>query len=432
MSDELRHLHGSNLKLEISACIGYVHFWGITFDSVLREIEAKCDADIRTAKEVADSRSGWRCATVEILLSAYCEKMSQIDRLNACQAICQAAIDVQNLSECQAAINTLNGLRANLGQHLLFYVAPGKAFNIYLAQTEYPSVSILKTDEIAPVGARASAKNILDECKSPGQRQVLKQITELAQARMAFSGEVAGIKILPVFTLVGMSGSGKTFLARQFARASNYAFFETTISGWAPANSKTEPEAWTLRRVQKILDRTPLVLLCDELDKISTRDGRDGGNLNWYASCQTELMGLLDRVGEGFTLTQKCHLERSWIICAGAFQNVFRKKIGESVSFAEELENIEITRADLEEHSGLPDELLNRILPIYNLPAPRPDDLLAVYAEIDAITGADIGDKARVAMANEAIAGMKGFRGLAEYAIISATASLKKKTRRER
>ena len=423
MESDLRHLKGSNLKLDVSECIGYIHFWSLTFDSTLREIVAKTDADIRTAKEIADNRSGWRCAAVEILLSAYCEQMSQLDRLNACEAIATAGIDPRDFAACQKSIVALNGLRTNLGNHIVFYVSPGTAFNPYLAQTEYPAVAILKIDEPAGPRGTANAKEIMAECKSAGQRKALEMLTSIARVRHEFP-EIAGISIPPTAMLVGMSGAGKSWVAKSFAAMSRWPFYETTVSGWSPINSKAD--SWTLFNIRRILTDSPCILLIDEADKIGTRSGGDG-NQNWYAGCQVELQNLLDRqmpeIPGGLSLMQKCHLSRSWILLAGAFQSIYRKKLGGEITLAEELE-VEITRADIEAGSGLTTELLNRTGPLIAVAAPTVAEYARELKRINDETGNSRPMKELEAAAGEALIEMRGFRGLTDYAIKSGIAAL--------
>ena len=431
MSEEFRHLRGNNIKIDIAECAGYIHFWCQTFDNTLRELVAKTDDDIRTAITVADKHSGWRCGGAEILVSAYCAEMSQIDRLKAAEAIASAGIDCRDFVECQKAIGELNGLRKNLGKYLFFYVSPGTDFNVYLAQTEYPSVTILQVDEAAAPRGTANAKEVFAECKSEGQREALAMLLNIARVRHEFP-DINGISIPPSALLVGMSGSGKSWIAKAFARMSRFPFMETTVSGWSPINSKSD--SWSLVNVKQAVSESPIVLLVDEADKIGTRDGV-GGNQNWYAGCNVELQNLLDRqmpdVPGGLTLMQKCHLSRSWIILAGAFQSIYRKKLGGEITLAEEVEGVQdITREDIEAGSGLTTELLNRVGVLVPVRGPSVAEYVRELKLVNDAVGTTRPAKELEAEASRAILEMRGWRGLSDYAVragCSALASRKSK-----
>src|SRR5690606_26905618 len=120
---------------------------------------------------------------------------------------------------------------------------------------------------------------------------------------------------------------------------------------------------------------SPIVCLIDECDKI--RVGPD--THNWWRSCLTELMLLLDRDLREIQLskTEAKNLRRSWIVCAGAFQDIYKLKLGQDVLFPEQIASARIDRADLEEHSGLPTEFLNRLGTVITVAAPTPEELSA-------------------------------------------------------
>jgi hypothetical protein len=63
------------------------------------------------------------------------------------------------------------------------------------------------------------------------------------------------------------------------------------------------------------------------------------------------------------------NLRISWIVRAGAFQEIYKRKIGGEVLFEEALD-ITLTSADLEEFSGLPGEMLNRFSEIIPVKSP--------------------------------------------------------------
>jgi len=133
-------------------------------------------------------------------------------------------------------------------------------------------------------------------------------------------------------------------------------------------------------------------------------------------------MMLLDgNMGEiKLTGTQKGNLARSWILTAGAFQDIFKEKMGASVDFVEQVAEAKITREEMESLSGLPTELLNRVGHVIHVASPTPLELALAYEEIETATGHKAAKKSRDDAAREAVIAMKGFRGLEEYALTCA------------
>jgi len=165
-------------------------------------------------------------------------------------------------------------------------------------------------------------------------------------------------------------------------------------------------------------------LFVDEADKISTKGDRVD---NWWKGVFTELMQLLDRsMGElVLTSTQRENLRNSWILLAGAFQDIYKAKRGEDMLF-EEQATASITREDIENHAGLPTEFLNRCGPLIEILPPGVEDLEKAMAEIEKAAGISGTDKERRQAARRSVLNLQGFRGLEAYALEAAKKHLEK------
>jgi hypothetical protein len=127
-----------------------------------------------------------------------------------------------------------------------------------------------------------------------------------------------------------------------------------------------------------------------------------------------------------------CNLRESWILTAGAFQQIFKDKIGERIHFPEEVGTMRIEREDLEVRSGLPTELLNRVGPIIHVAPPSPMELAEAYEVIEMAAGHAETAKERMARARDAVVGLKRFRGLEEYAFFCGRKSIGRASRKRK
>ena len=88
-----------------------------------------------------------------------------------------------------------------------------------------------------------------------------------------------------------------------------------------------------------------------------------------------------------------------------------------------------LSRADLEEYSGLPGEMLNRFSEIIPVKNPTRDELFLSYQGIEESINFQGSDKERMQAADEAIKNLQGFRGLESYAIAIARKALSQEGR---
>ena len=374
----------------------------------------KSEEKLHAAAVAAGKRIGIRCLAAELLSTDFAGTLTLDEKYSIAGEIAKAGMVIGVEPSLKKIVDGIGEALSGLDEMMRWFVAPDVPLNLYSAQSEYPAI-VIKFKQ-TPARAKVPVSEVIASMKSRGQRDALRQLSSIAKIRHCYGHKIAGIPIRPGAILVGMSGVGKTYVARAFASASNLPFFECTVGGWCLQNAKSEPSAWTLSAIKSLLS-SPILIFLDELDKIQTVGSGSGSADNWWRGCQTEIMQLLDRTMGDITLTdsERKNLENSWVICAGAFQEIFKKKLGGEVFLAEELD-IEITRADLE-GCGLPDELLNRCGEIVNISMPTQDEVSVVLKQIETALQFQVPEKEREAHANAAICELRGWRGLEQYAL---------------
>lgn len=174
--------------------------------------------------------------------------------------------------------------------------------------------------------------------------------------------------------LVGATGTGKSFLARELAKQLGWPLLSMYVTRWIIAGARGT-ESW--REIAKWLagQHGKCVLFLDEIDKIS-------GDESWSRHLRTEIFQLLDRdlpaeleltdsEGESSSLAlwakaQKVLRCDCLLIAAGAFQHLweFRPK---ALGFSGETSGT-IIPSQQELKSVLPTELVNRFGKILALP----------------------------------------------------------------
>ncbi|MFZ4778333.1 MAG: AAA family ATPase [Terrimicrobiaceae bacterium] len=414
-------------KIGVGPGVSLIRFFSKVYLEYLAD--AKSEEQLHAAAEAAGKRIGIRCLAAELLSTDFASKLSLDEKISVADEIAKAGALISVEANLKRAVAKISEALPGLEEMLRWFVAPGIALNLYSMQADYPSVQIVFPNSKAKdKKEKIPASKIIESLKSAGQRAALEKLTTLAKIRHTFGDSINSIPLRPAGFLVGPSGSGKTWIARAFAAASSWEFVELTVSGWCVQNAKSESTAWSLSVIKGKLAAGPLVVFIDELCKIRTTGSADNGN--WYRGCQTEIMQLLDRsLGDvPLTDTERENLKNSWIICAGAFQEIYKRKIGGEVLFDESLD-VTLTRADLEEFSGLPGELLNRFSEIIPVQPPTRDELFLAYRAISEKINFETSDKERMEAADEAIKNLQGFRGLESYAIAIARKALSQEGR---
>jgi hypothetical protein len=165
--------------------------------------------------------------------------------------------------------------------------------------------------------------------------------------------EIAGIATRPQPLLVAPTGSGKTFLVRNFAQERALPLLELDSGGWILSGASTKPS--TFITVQSFIEEhTSGLILIDELDKFGTDKEQDG----WNRGVRQEVFALLDRRLSGVAGWKKestAKLARFYIVGCGTWQSIFDRPA--PIGFVEGQRNV---KADLRAQTSIPIELLFR------------------------------------------------------------------------
>ena len=418
---DLEHLKcDGGWKIGVGAGSSMIRFYSRAYTEYLAG--AITEEQLHASAEAAGKRIGIRCLAAELLATDFASALSLDKKIWIAGEIAKAGMLIALEPNVRKIVEGISAELPGLEDMMRWFIAPGVALNLYSMQADHPSIVLrFPTKRTTP---KVSAAEVIASLKSAGQRNVLAQLSSLARVRNEWGGMVGGVEIKPSAMICGPSGSGKTYCARAFASCSGWPYYECTIGGWTLQNSRAESSAWTLNCIRELLD-SPIVIFIDEADKISIRGDRVD---NWWKGVFVEVMQLLDRsMGEiVLTSTQRENLRNSWIITAGAFQDIYKAKRGADLLF-EEQAAVGITREDIEQHAGLPTEFLNRVGPIIEIAAPGVSDLEKAMFEIEKAAGMSGTEKERRAAARAAVLNLQGFRGLEAYALEAAKKHLAQK-----
>lgn len=392
--------------------------WSLIFNKPLEE--AKTLNDIHSAKTAADEATGIRSFPVEALLTPLCGDIKFDRAFLCCRLIAYIGISHEKPNFVDAMDKLAHVWPG--ADECLDWVIPANAdesFDYYhwrftrpYAQIQRPPIPQIKTDSIT--------RDVYESCKTQSQYDALTKLNSIAEARITFKGRVGTVAIRPSALIVGLSASGKSWVAHQFAVTQGLNLFATTIAAWSPINSKSD--TWTLPEILRRLEKGPLCIVIDELDKIRA----NAESQNWWRAVYSEILQLLDAQLQDInpSATALKNLKSSWILGVSAFQDLYRKKIGDEVLFLEQLENATLTYTDIAESGWLPDELLTRLSTYVEVKAPTVDEVSASMLEIEETCGLVIPKSHREGRARAAVMAMQGFRGLQQYALDCAEKSL--------
>ena len=182
--------------------------------------------------------------------------------------------------------------------------------------------------------------------------------------------------------------------------------------------------------ILRALDQSPLTIIIDEVDK--ARQTTDS-NHSWTRAVLDEIFALLDG-GERLqdfrpSATALSNLRRSWILAAGAFQDLYRKELGgEEIVFPEEIEKLEpMTYDRIVETGWLPDELLNRLAgDLVEVRPPGVEEFSQVMEAIEADAGLTVAAEVRKKRAAAAACSFRGFRVIETYALQCAKKAIER------
>lgn len=218
----------------------------------------------------------------------------------------------------------------------------------------------------------------------PGQKQAISFLENLMQAR--FEGiQAGGIRIQGHGFVMGSSGSGKSFLARELAHRSNADLHQLTIGSWLLIGDDRPHATLNLiaRWIRSLKPGRKGILFIDEIDKMEATNG-DNHNAIYVRSCFDELLALLDGRADAPSWDESIQArfrKDVFVIGAGAFQSLYQTD-GE-ITLEEEWE--EISAAETIWEAGiLPAELLMRLAPgAVEIPPPNAKWLATKLQQID-------------------------------------------------
>jgi hypothetical protein len=388
-----------------------VYKWCKLFKKCLEE--ATTLEDIEQAKALADATFGIRSLAVEVLLSPYSQVLKTEDVLSLCKMVGEAGVR----QKFPDMVSALRSQMASIWPGLLSslaWVSPkeGESFNFYRWHYER-SLILLEHGKNRYAVNKVPIEELLAECKSASQTQALSSLDQLGRAINSFDGQLGNLELRRCAWIVGPSGSGKTWVAQQFAKTLGMPIYTTTVASWSLRNSKSTHV--TIEKILSLLESGPITVLIDEICKI--RVGID--NSNWFRAVQDEIMSLATKTLQDFNPSSLAlrNLEDSWILYCGAFQDLYRAKLGKEVCFAEEVEQLSLSHEDILQAGWLPDELINRMGTFMEVKPPTVEELAVAMEAVEKIAGIEVSKKSRDAAASDSITRMSGFRGLQEYAM---------------
>lgn len=287
-----------------------------------------------------------------------------------------------------------------------------------LIPMEAPTGKIVQ--EEAPEGESFEDKvlRLTRKC-TPGQRPAFRALAALAEVRSMGIKTFVELRYNPL--VIGLSGSGKTHVCGLFAELTGLPYLETTVAGWHLRNGRGEGES-TITKILRLLDEGPCVVNVDEIEKVR----RNQDNNNYFGAIVDEILALLDGRIEMFGGTPQMaeNLKKSWIISAGAFQDLYIKKLGgrpmtaEEIEILEPLEYEEIVRAE-----WLPDELLNRISSeVIEIRPPTLEEQMRLMQAVEERLGVEMPPEKREEAARKSLTRMQAMRGLQNHALLAAKA----------
>lgn len=411
--------HPSRLRLENkfdpSVSPGFlIQRWSLQFYQELTS--ARTRDEIWTAKCRADESIGIRSFAVEVLFSAFCQNVNADDDwlLHVCQLIARAGINYSDREKVRNYLSMIAAEYSGLNNCLTWCVCrPEETFSYYQWLSERPGISLLTPKKnVQP--PKDDLKLLLAKCKSDAQKRTLSRLASIAMAVDHCKGEIAGVKLPRAAWIAGPSGSGKSWSALMFARCMGLPIYTATVGSWQMRNSRSE--SCTINEILRTLEQGAAVILIDEVDKFRMNAG---DNENYFRAVLDEIMQLGTATLHDFhpSPTALKNLKRSWFLHAGAFQALYRKKLGGQAIFLEQIESLELTVEDILEAGWLPDELVNRMGWYIECGAPTTDELSAAMHAIEKECGIVVPNAEREGHAKQCSLNMHGFRGIENYAL---------------
>ncbi len=193
-----------------------------------------------------------------------------------------------------------------------------------------------------------------------GQDEAIKELTSVFirhSLRQYAKEHNINLSSVPSLLLYGNTGSGKTFLLKEFSRVFNMPIIfinSTSISqeGWQGKSF--------IEQVMEQYRATPqaTIIVLDEFDKLIQPNMASGSNISNFL--QQSLLAYLDGI-EVIDKGIKIDTNNFLFIFTGAFDSLLNKKENKNIGFTEEMkENKDSFYKEMQKYGAIP-ELLGRI-----------------------------------------------------------------------
>ena len=273
---------------------------------------------------------------------------------------------------------------------------------------------------------QARFEEVYRRCQTESQRKAILTALEIVAAKKI---DIPLIKVKPRTNLLicGPSGSGKSWLVDKLAYILGVRIFTSTPGSWH-LRGGTGSERPTALRMLHALEDAPCLLVLDEAEKYRKTE-RDNGN--YFRSVLDEVYALMDGRLSGMhhSATAAANLAKSVWVAAGAFQDLYRERLGD-ITFAEEVDEMTpLTFQDIQQSGWLPDELISRFAcELIEIRPPTTAETLTAIRGIAKVSGvaAEWTDKALMDRAQEIVVSMQSVRGIERFALDCARARVRK------
>lgn len=176
-----------------------------------------------------------------------------------------------------------------------------------------------------------------------GHKAALERITEMGELFFERPANTTHLTLRASVLVIGPTGAGKTFLAKQAARQLRAEYFRVTRGDWIPQGARTKTRPTTFQILDRLLASERLAIHCDEIEKMDIDFSKE-----WSAGIGSDLWNTLEGIfpireyladtkfGDRPVPTVE-EVERKirtsmWVIGSGAWQAVFEQN-GKTISF---------------------------------------------------------------------------------------------------
>lgn len=406
-----------------------IEYWGQALSRSLeknkgdlsgRDLISRADLDAWTS-------CGLRCHALDA-----CRYIPRTQILPALQSIAKVAVSLSERVEIQRATSELDEFGVGLEMMLHWIATPSSeepAHGHLLEWTWWAGKGMgVDTSALNPPITPPEPcydPKALFKSGTKSQQHAMRKLGELIRVKRA-EFKFGGITPRTNSLLVGLSGSGKTWVCSTVSKMASLPFFSATVGSWLISGGRSDlPTCESLRR-HLSKNGTSLIMI-DEVDKL--RSNRSD-NANYLAFVWDEIMALLDgRVGawSNWSDHEILALKKSHFVAAGAFQDIYRTELGrEKVLVEEEISVLEPLTFDRIVSAGwLPDELVNRLGSVIEIRPPEAAEICQRLSAIELDADVKCNEEERMKVAHAISTSVTGMRGVENHALSIAIRKLK-------